>query len=148
MMRGRFPYLYAMLRALIVLMLLTPAILPAQEPETIRVKRESDLVKAVFDPDSRRLTIIDRFGNPRDNKVISYRLYVKSGEKTEVFPGFTNELTPDMVRYLNKQKKAVKIFFSDIRATDDNGHIVTLPTVIDHWFPDCSNCEPSNRGRR
>lgn len=115
-------------------------------PGTIRVKKESDLSKAVLDNTEHRLMVVDRFGNPRENEIISYTLYVKSGRQTKQFPGFNNKLTAEMISYLNRQKSAVKIFFTGITAKDDNGHPVKLPDVIETWFPDCGNC--GNRPQR
>jgi hypothetical protein len=116
-----------------------------EEPATIRVKKESNLAKAILDNSELRLMVIDRFGNPKDNEIIGYKLYVKTKRETKEFPGFSNRLTPEIVNYLNKQKSAVKIFFTGITAKDDNGHVVKLPDVIDTWFPDCLNCDKKIR---
>lgn len=121
--------------------------LSAQEPQTIKVKKESTLVKAVFDNTEYRLMPIDRFGNPKDNQIVSYRLFVKTKKETKEFHGYSNRLTGEMVSYLNKQKGASKIFFTEINAKDDNEHLVKLPDIIDTWFPDCSNCDPGGRRR-
>lgn len=117
----------------------------AQEPQTIKIKRESRLVKAVFDNTQMRLMAIDRYGNPRDNKIVSYKLYVKARRETKEFIGYSNSLTAEMINYLDKQPKAVKIFFTEINVRDDDEHLVKLPDVIDTWFPDCSNCD---KGRK
>lgn len=111
------------------------------EPETIKVRRESNLAKAVFDNTELRLMILDRFGNPRENKILSYRLWIRGKGNTQALEGYSNSLTPEMIRSLNKQSKAVKIFFTDISVQEDDGHLVKLPDVIDTWFPDCENCE-------
>lgn len=113
----------------------------AQEPITIKVKKESNLSKAVFDNVDLRLMVIDRFGNPRENKIASYQLYVKGKRETVSFEGYGNQLTGEMLNYLKKQKAAVKLFFTGVNAVDDEGHPVKLPDVIDNWFPECSNCK-------
>ena len=46
---------------------------------------------------------------------------------------------------LNKQTKAVKIFFTNVLVKDDNAHLINLPDVIDVWFPSCVNCKPDKR---
>ena len=112
----------------------------AQEPKVIKIKKESDLVKVVFDNVDLRLMAIDRFGNPRDNKIVSYKLFIKSAKETKEFTGFNNSLSGEMVNTLNSFKKAVKIFFTDIMVNDDNDHLLKLPDVIDVWFPNCKNC--------
>jgi len=113
----------------------------AQEPATIKVKRESNLVKAVFDNTEYRLMAVDRFGNPKENKITFYKLFVKTGKETAEFTGYGNGLTADMLNYLKKQKKASKLFFTEITVKDENDHLVKLPDVIEPWFPDCKNCE-------
>lgn len=118
----------------------------SQEPQTIKIKKEQDLVKAYFDNTELKLMAIDRFGNPRENKVKSFKLWIK-GKEVKGFNGFDNALSSEMISELNKQKKAVKIFFTEINVEDDNGHLIKLPDVIDTWFPSCKNCEPKSRKR-
>ena len=117
----------------------------AQEPETIRFKKESNLVKAVFDNTDPKLFAVDRFGNPRENRILSYKLYVKTKKETKQFEGSSNTLSGEMLNYLNKLKSATKIFFTEITVEDEAGHPLKLPDVIDTWFPDCKNCEPKKR---
>lgn len=117
----------------------------SQEPQTIKFKKESNLVKAVFDVTESKLFVIDRFGNPRENKIASYKLYVKAKRETKEFNGYGNTLNSEMIKYLNKQDKATKIFFTEIFALEEDGHLTRLPDVIDTWFPDCTNCERKKR---
>lgn len=112
----------------------------AQQPITIKVKKESNLVKAVFDNTEFRLIAVDRFGNPKENKVVSYKLYVKTKKDTKEFTGFNNSLTPEMIKYLNKLKTSAKIFFTEINVEEDDSHLIKLPDVIEQWFPKCDNC--------
>jgi hypothetical protein len=118
------------------------------EPKTIKVKKESNLAKVVFDNTDLRLMVVDRFGNPKENKIVSYKLWIKSKAATRELEGYTNRLTPDMVTALRKEKKATKIFFTELTVQDDDGHLVKLPDVIDTWFPDCVNCEGNKPRRR
>lgn len=127
-----------------VFLLGTASVGYSQETPTIKVKKESNLKKAVFENTERKLIILDRFGNPRDNKVVAYKLYVKNKKSTKEFSGYSNTLTPEMVSYLNKQKNASKIFFTEIMVMDDNEHLVQMPDVIETWFPDCTNCLKKN----
>jgi hypothetical protein len=113
----------------------------AQDPIPIKVRKEQNLVKAEFDNVDMKLVVIDRYGNPRENKVVSYKLWVKE-KQTKGFPGFNNSLTGDMINELKAQRKATKIFFTGITVEDDEGHIIQLPDVIELWFPDCKNCGP------
>ena len=125
----------SLLRSIIIIILLSSA-LQAQdeEPRTIRVKKETDLSKAQFDNTQMRLFVIDRFGNVRNNQIVSYTLWVKGKKKATPFRGTGSLLTPEMVRFLEKQKEAVKIFFTQVIANDGDRQ-VPLPDVIDVWFP-------------
>ncbi|MDZ4664777.1 MAG: hypothetical protein SGJ15_07870 [Bacteroidota bacterium] len=113
----------------------------AQEPVgTIKVKREQNLVKAVFDNIEYKLMAIDRFGNPQENTFASYTLWIKEKKATKKFVGYSNTLTPEMLKELKSLKRATKIFFTNIKVNEDDAHLVDLPDVIDTWFPDCTNC--------
>ena len=116
-------------------------IVQAQEPKTIKVKKESNLVKAVFDNTEFKLIVVDRFGNPKDNRIASFKLYVKTKKDTKEFQGFSNSLSPEMIKYLNKLKKSAKLFFTEINVEEDDTHLIKLPDTIDQWFPNCENCK-------
>lgn len=122
--------------------------LAQQEPQTIKLKKESDLAKVVFDNTEDRLLVIDRFGNPRDNKVLSFTLYVKNGRSTRDFQGYNNTLTSEMLNYLRSQNSAVKIFITNIKVRDEHDLVVSLPDCIETWFPDCQNCAPVKMKKR
>jgi hypothetical protein len=117
----------------------------AQDPvNTFKIKRDQNLVKAVFDNVEYKLIPIDKYGNPRENEFASYTLWIKEKKATKKFVGYSNELTPEMLKELKSQKKAVKIFFTNIKVKSDDDHLVDLPDVIDTWFPDCKNCVKKN----
>lgn len=118
------------------------------EPKTIRIKKESNLAKVIFDNTELRLIVVDRFGNPKENRIVSFKLWIKSKAATRELDGYTNNLTPDMHAALKKEKRATKLFFTDLMVQDDDGHLVKLPDVIDTWFPDCVNCEDNKTRRR
>lgn len=120
--------------------------LEAQEPNVIKIKKESNLVKAVFDNVDLRLMAVDRFGNPRDNQIVSYKLWIKGKGDAKGYQGYSNNLTPEMTKELNKLKKAAKIFFTEIQVKDENDHLQKLPDVIDTWFPNCKNCDNKGTG--
>lgn len=112
-----------------------------QDPPTIKVKKTSDLVKAEFDNVNLKLIALDRFGNPKENAIVSFVLWIK--ETPEVpYTCKTENLTREMLNALNSCKKATKIFFTNVLAQEADGHQVKLPDVIDVWFPDCKNCSP------
>jgi hypothetical protein len=116
----------------------SPAILFSQEPSAIKVKRESNLVKAYFDNTEYKLIPIDRFGNPQENKIKSYKFWIKG--RDGFIQGYDNDLTPDMIKAMGKVKKATRIYFTEINVEDENGHLLKLPDVYEVWFPDCKNC--------
>lgn len=134
----------ALLLALSVLCFV-PQLKAQDEPQTIKIKKQSDLAKVVFDNTENKLMVVDRFGNVRENKILSYKLYVKNGRSTQEFKGYSNNLTPDMLNYLNNQSAAVKLFFTEIKVNDDNEHVQGLPDCIEVWFPTCVNCKPTKQ---
>lgn len=130
-----------MKKLLFIFCLISAGVLNAQENiGTIKVKREQNLVKAVFDNTEYKLFAVDRFGNPRENEFASYTLWIKEKKSTKEFKGYSNTLTPEMLKELKSLKKATKIFFTNIKVEGDDDHLVDLPDIIDTWFPDCSNC--------
>lgn len=118
----------------------------AQQPGVIKVKKESNLVKVVFDNTELKLMAVDRFGNPRENQITSYKLWIKGKGDAKMFAGFNNNLSAEMVKELNKLKKATKIFFTEINVKDDDEHQIKLPDVVETWFPDCKNCDNKKSG--
>lgn len=111
----------------------------AQELQVFKIKKESTLFKVVFDNTDLRLLIIDRYGNPKENQIASFKLLVKSKNEIKAFEGFNNNLSADMIYYLNKLKEASKLFFTDIIGIELDQHLVKLPDVIEIWFPNCNN---------
>jgi len=129
------------MKKLILIFSLFTLSVSAQEPVgTIKVKRDQNLVKAVFDNVEYKLMAIDRFGNPKENTFASYTLWIKEKKATKKFVGYSNTLTPEMLKELKSLKRATKIFFTNIKVNGDDEHLVDLPDVIDTWFPDCTNC--------
>lgn len=107
----------------------------AQEPQIIRVKKELNLKKVVFDNSEFRLMVIDRFGNPRENKIASYQLDIKMPNETKIFFGFGNNLTQEMLNYLYKLDKATNMFFIKIMVYDEDEHLINLPDFKEEWVP-------------
>jgi hypothetical protein len=124
----------------IFLVFVSGKIISQENIGTIKVKREQNLVKAVFDNTEYKLFAVDRFGNPRDNEFASYTLWIKERKTTKKFEGSSNTLTPEMLKELKSLKRATKIFFTNINVKTDDEHFVELPDIIDTWFPDCTNC--------
>jgi hypothetical protein len=89
---------------------------------------------------------VDRFGNPRDNQIVSYKLWIKGKGDAKGYQGFSNNLTPEMIKELNRLKKAAKIFSTEIQVKDESDHLQKLPDVIDTWFPNCKNCDNKGTG--
>ncbi len=107
----------------------------AQEPQIIRVKKELNLKKVVFDNSEFRLIVIDRFGNPRENKIASYQLDIKNPNETKFFFGFGNNLSQEMLNYLYKLDKAANMFFIKIMVYDEDEHLINLPDFREEWVP-------------
>jgi hypothetical protein len=125
----------------LVFLLTFSAPLWAQDPPSIKVRKSSNLAKVVLDNTSYKLVVMDRFGNPTEARILNYRLHIKLKRETKVFEGNSNFLTREMVNFLNGLNSATKIFITDLKAEEQEGHLTELPDLIDTWFPDCSNCD-------
>lgn len=122
------------------MLIVCPAFL-AQDPPSIKVRKSSNLAKAVFDNTSDQLIVMDRFGNPTESRILFYRLHIKLKRETKVFEGHSNRLTPDMLNVLKGLSSSTKLFFTDIKAEEEGGHLTELPDAIELWFPECGNCD-------
>lgn len=109
-----------------------------EAPVTIKVVKESDLVKAAYDNVEYKLTAIDKYGNIVDHAVRSFEIhYVEKKKKLKIFKSASESLTPEMLDDFKKLKEAKKIFFTNIIAEDQFGNIIRLPDVIEVQFPTC-----------
>ena len=117
-----------------------------EQPVSIKVRKEQKLSKAYFDNTEMRLSAIDKYGNPRSNKIASFKLWIK-GEKKPLL-GYDNDMGTEITRELNKLKKATKIYFTEITIEDDDGHLMKLPDLYEVWFPNCVNCEVIKKKKR
>ncbi|MBL7900461.1 MAG: hypothetical protein JNK73_00545 [Bacteroidia bacterium] len=114
----------------------------AQDPPSIKVRKSSNLAKAVFDNTSDQLIVMDRFGNPTESRILYYRLHIKLKRETKVFEGHSNKLTSEMLNFLKGLSSSTKLFFTDIKAEEEEGgHLTELPDAIEIWFPECGNCD-------
>ncbi len=122
-------------------LLVTTAPVLAQEPPSIKVRKSANLAKAVFDNTSDRLLVMDRFGNPTEARILYFRLHVKLKRETRVFEGHSNKLTTEMLNCLKGLNNATQLFFTNIKAEEEGGHLTELPDAIEVWFPECGNCD-------
>lgn len=120
---------------LVLIFTLSSIVILAQEPQTIKVRRESNLAKAFFDVTEFKLTPIDRFGNPQENRIMGFKLFVKTKRDTKQFNSTSGNLTSEMIQFLNSLNTACKIFFTEIMVEEDEQRLIKLPDVIDVWFP-------------
>ena len=120
---------------LIIFLFLANKISLAQEPKIIRVKKELNLKKVVFDNSNFVLIVIDRFGNPRENKIASYQLDIKMPNETKIFFGFGNNLSQEMLNYLYRLDKAANMFFIKNMVYDEDAHLINLPDFKEEWVP-------------
>ncbi|MBK9284848.1 MAG: hypothetical protein IPM51_11115 [Sphingobacteriaceae bacterium] len=118
----------------------------AQEPLTIKVRKEQRLAKAYFDNTELKLSAIDKFGNVSANRITSFKFWIK-GNRNPI-NGFDNNLGPEISKELNKLKKSTKIYFTDIYVLDDEGHPLKLPDLYEIWFPNCVNCDVVKKKKR
>jgi hypothetical protein len=129
---------------LLFLLSFTFAVSAQQGVNTFKIKREQNIVKAVFDNNDYKLVPIDKYGNPKENEFASFTLWIKEKRSTKKFVSGTGFMTPEMLQELKSLKKATKIFFTNIKVKEDDEHFADLPDIIDTWFPDCKNCSNKN----
>ena len=142
----QFSYHLSMRFTFTFIILLSFLRLGAQEPVgTIKVKKVQQLVKAEYDNTEYKIIALDRYGNPKTESVRSFELHYAIKKKLYRFVSYSNQLSPEMLGSLKELKKAQKIFFTKIKAEDDEGHMVELPDVIEVHFPDCKNCGTNNK---
>lgn len=124
---------------MLILFGICPFLLLAQEePAKIKVVKESDLAKAVYDNVEYKLVALDKFGNVVEHAVKYFEIhYVGKKKKLVIFKSNSEYLTPEMLDDFKKLKEAKKIFFTKIIAEDEYGNKVKLPDVIEVQFPDC-----------
>lgn len=109
------------------------------EVKTIRIKKETQFVKAAFDDTEFKAIAFDRFGNPHENAIKSYTIFFKEGRSVYESQVVGNTFSQKTINYLTKKKKfATKICLIKIVAEDKDGHLEDLPDLCDIViFPDC-----------
>ena len=105
--------------------------LSAQQPqaETIKVTKVQQVIKAAYDNTQYKLIGVDRFGNPKETAIRSFELRYSINGHTYMFVSYSGALTDEMIGNMNALKKDQKIFFSKIKAQEDNGDLVDLPDL-------------------
>ncbi len=121
-----------------------PVSAQTESENTIKVRKVEQLVKAEYDNTNYKLTAVDRFGNLKENAVQSFEIhYTLRGERHK-YISYSNQLTDEMLKNLGKIKEAQEIYFTNIKAEDDNGHLIQLPELPYMHFPDC----PKNKKKK
>lgn len=112
-----------------VLLFITSFSLLAQEGEnrgTIRIKKNGQLVKVVFDDVNYRLIGIDQYGNIIDSAIVAFQMNVTIKGIAYSENTIGPSLTYEMQQLLGKCDRTSKIFFENIKAKDKNGTIVKM----------------------
>jgi hypothetical protein len=108
------------------------------EIEKITVRKESNLVRALYDNNEFKLLAQDKYGNMKQHAIKSFELhFTPKKKKLMVTKSPTEYLTDEMLAALNDLKEARKLFFTNIVAEDEFGNRVNLPDVIEMYFPRC-----------
>lgn len=135
-----------MKRSIMVLLLLVcAAVGMAQEPGTIKIRKKQLLKKAEYDETEYKVIAVDIYGNPKIESVASFELHFQVKGKLYKFSSPTNQLTPEMIKKMKELKKATKVWFTKIKGTESDGHLVDLPDFDYMVFPDCRNCRPTQK---
>ena len=107
---------------------------------TIKVRKQQVLKKAEYDETEDKLIAIDVYGNPKTEAVASFELHFELKGKRQGYFSPNNKLTPEMMKALKAVKKATKVWFTKIKGSEADGHLVDLPDFDYMIFPKCKNC--------
>jgi hypothetical protein len=106
----------------------------------IKVRKRQLLKKAAYDETDYKVIAIDVYGNPKTESIASFELHINIKGKLYKYFSPNNKLTAEMVAKLKELKKATKVWFTKIRGTESDGHLVELPDFDYMIFPKCKNC--------
>jgi hypothetical protein len=125
---------------IIIFQILINSHLIAQENQIdkITVRKESALLKAIYDYDELKVLAQDKYGNIRHDAIRSFEMhYETKWHKSKKYKSGDSNLTYDMRLYLGSLDEAKKIFFTNIIAEDEFGNFIKLPDLIEMFFPKC-----------
>ncbi len=131
-----------LLYGLITSLYLISFIAVSQEKEdikSIKIEKEKQYLKAVFDETEFKVIAIDKYGNPYPEAIKSFCVFYKEDKTSYQAPIIGNTFPKKTIDFLTKKKKfATKICLTNLKAEDKNGHLEDLPDLCDIViFPDC-----------
>ena len=129
-------------RLLLSLFIFSSSVITAQtgDTPTIKVRKQQLLKKAEYDETQYKVIAVDRYGNPKEESIASFELHIKIKGKIYLYFSPNNKLTPEMIKKLKELKTATKVWFTKVKGTEPDGHLVDLPDFDYMIFPKCSNC--------
>jgi hypothetical protein len=106
--------------------------------DKITVRKQSVLLKAIYDYDELKILAQDKYGNIKHDAIRSFEMhYETKWHKSKRLKSPDSYLSSEMRSYLGELDEAKKIFFTNIIAEDEFGNFIKLPDLIEMFFPKC-----------
>jgi hypothetical protein len=140
LLKSKTKFLFCFSSLIIICQILFVNQLFAQDNQIdkITVRKETVLLKAIYDYDEQKILAIDKYGNIRHDAIRSFEMHYESKwHKSKSYKSSDSNLSYDMKLYLGNLSEAKKIFFTNIIAEDEFGNLIKLPDVIEMHFPRC-----------
>lgn len=131
---------------LVVVSLLFSTFCFSQEVEKIKIKKEDPFFKAEFDEANYKVIALDKYGNPYENVVKSFKITFQDTQGHFENKVVGNTFPDKTIKYLKKRTRVTNLCLKEIVAEDAEGHVQTLPDKCGVLiYPDCKNCDPNKK---
>ena len=119
----------------------------SQEIEKIKIAKEETFIKADFDETNYKVFAVDKYGNPYEDAVKSFKITFQDSKGHFEAAVVGNTFPKKTINYLTKGRtKATNVCFKEIVAEDKEGHVQKLPDKCGVLiYPDCKNCDTNKR---
>lgn len=131
---------------LVFLLQFYSASLFSQEVEKIKIKKEDPFFKAEFDETNYKVIALDKYGNPFENAIKSFKITFQDTQGHFESKVIGNTFPDKTIKYLKKRTRATNLCLKEIVAEDTEGHVQSLPDKCGVLiYPDCKNCDPNKK---
>lgn len=118
----------------------------SQEVEKIKIQKEDPFFKAEFDETNYKVIALDKYGNPHENVVKSFKITFQDTQGHFESKVTGNTFPEKTIKYLKKRTRATNLCLKEIVAEDAEGHVQSLPDKCGVLiYPDCKNCDPNKK---
>jgi len=130
----------------VILTIIFSATCFSQEVEKIKIKKEDPFFKAEFDETNYKVIALDKYGNPHENVIKSFKITFQDTQGHFESKVVGNTFPEKTIKYLKKRTRATNLCLKEIVAEDTDGHVQSLPDKCGVLiYPDCKNCDPNKK---